>query len=129
MKNQHPFVAAIAAMSLLLISLVCKGDPIIDKDLSIICGWYQSLASEEKLKDYSAENKFTYVFDAKRQEGIKNMSMRKFYAALRTTNSTQRYELMKAYAQGTSGTNWGCLPMEEIMKEFNSIDPIFQYAH
>ena len=100
----------------------------IDEDLATICGWYKSLATEEKYKNFSSENKFSFVFDPKTKSSINNIQMKKFYSALRTTQASQRYELMKAYAEGTLGKNWECPPMQQIMDEFNSLDPYFQYS-
>ena len=100
----------------------------IEEDLTTICGWYHSLATEDKYKHFTTEDKFNFVFDDKNQMSIKYASMRMYYSALRTTNAKQRYDLMQAYAQGTLGKDWECLPMKAIMKEFNSLDRQFQYS-
>lgn len=100
----------------------------IEQDLTTICGRYETLARDEKFRDFTTENKFSFVFNEKFQQDITNMNMRMFYSALRTTESKQRFDLMKAYAEGTLGKNWECPPMKEIMREFNGIDPLVQYA-
>ena len=127
MKYNH-YLLSIITTAFLLSPPVSKGDT-IDQDLATICSWYKSLATEEKFKSFSAENKFAFVFNTKIQQDIKNIQMQMFYSALRNTHSTQRYELMKGYAEGTSGKSWECLPMKELMAEFNAIDPLYQYAN
>jgi hypothetical protein len=100
----------------------------IEKDLSTICGWYYSLATEDKYKHFTTEDKFKFVFDQKNQLDIKYMSMRMYYAALRNTHASQRYELMQAYAVGTLGKDWECRPMQAIMREFLTLDRLIQYS-
>jgi hypothetical protein len=99
----------------------------LEEDFATICGWYKSLTTEAKFKNFSLKNKFTFVFDPKIQSDINNIQLKNFYAALRTTQSNQRYELIKAYAEGTLGKSWECPPMEQIMNEFNALDPYIQY--
>lgn len=100
----------------------------LEEDFVTICGWYKSLATEDKFKGYTTEKKFSYVFDPKLQNSVTDMQLKSFYAALRTTQANQRYEFIKSYAEGTLGKNWDCPPMEQIMTEFNSLDPYFQYS-
>jgi len=124
--NTKPFFAA------LLFVVISAGTPAnadsIEEDFTTICGWYKSLATEEKFKDFSTEKRFTFVFDPKTQNTIKNIQLKSFYSALRTTQAEQRYEFIKAYAEGTLGKNWDCPPMQKILNEFVKLDPIFQYA-
>ena len=100
----------------------------IGEDLTTICGWYHSLATEDKYKHFTTEDKFKFVFDQKNQLDIKYISMRMYYAALRNTHASQRYELMKAYAEGTLGKDWECRPMQAIMREFLTLDRLIQYS-
>jgi hypothetical protein len=100
----------------------------IAEDLATICGWYESLSTENQYKDFSLKDKFNFVFDPKTQAGIKYTSMRMYYSALRTTEAPQRYDLMQAYASGTLGKDWQCPSMKAIMQEFNSLDRLFQYS-
>lgn len=100
----------------------------IEEDLATICGWYHSLTIDDKYKHFTTEDKFKFVFDQKKQMAIKYTSMRMYYSALRTTEARQRYDLMHAYAEGTLGQDWECLPMKAIMQEFNSLDRYFQYS-
>lgn len=127
MKINNYLIPIIAILCLPLNSHPSEADT-KDQDLSTICGWYQSLASEEQFRGYTPENKFAYAFDDTKHRAIKNMPIKMFYAALRNTDSKHRYELMQAYAKGTLGTDWQCPPMKQIMDEFHSIDPLIQYA-
>ena len=105
MKYNQYLLPAITTVFLLLSPHTSYGDA-IDQDLTTICGWYKSLSTEEKFKHFSSEDKFSYVFNAKTYQDINNIQMKMFYSALRNTESKQRYELMKAYAEGTSGKSW-----------------------
>ena len=127
MNVKFSFAAAITAVWLTTGSYSTQAET-LDDDFATICGWYKSLASEDKYKGFTTENKFTYVFDPKTQSGINNLQLKSFYAALRATQASQRYEFIKAYAEGTLGKNWECPPMQQIMDEFNTLDPYFQYA-
>ncbi|KPJ89404.1 MAG: hypothetical protein AMJ53_15770 [Gammaproteobacteria bacterium SG8_11] len=98
------------------------------QDMTTICGWYQSLLNDEKYKSATAENKFVFAFEEKRQDEIKSAPIRMFYTALRTTEATQRYDLFKAYAEGIMGKSWECPAMQTIMREFVALDPLFQYS-
>jgi hypothetical protein len=100
----------------------------IADDLATICGWYESLASDDKYKHFTAEDKFKFVFNPKIQMEIHYASMRMYYSALRTTEARQRYDLMQAYASGTLGKDWHCPPMQAIMQEFIALDRFFQYS-
>jgi hypothetical protein len=125
MKTIHYFAAI---PLILLTALHTASADSIEKDLITICGWYHSLATEDKYKHFTAEDKFNFVFDQKTQLNIKYASMRMYYSALRTTEASQRYELMQAYAEGILGKDWECQPMKAIMQEFNSLDRYFQYS-
>ena len=100
----------------------------LEDDFTTICGWYHSLAEDAKYRDFTAEQKFQFVFAEKIQQTIKYTSLRQFYSALRTTHAAQRYPLLQAYAEGTLGKNWQCPPMQAIMQEFLALDRTFQYS-
>jgi hypothetical protein len=127
MKLTQVLSATITTLLLSASSFPAQAETLED-DFTTICGWYNSLATDAKYKSFTAKKKFTFVFDPKIQDGIKNMQLRSFYSALRTTQSTQRYEFLKSYAEGTLGKNWDCPSMQKIMDEFNALDPYFQYA-
>ena len=100
----------------------------IAQDLTTICGWYNTLVSDEKYKNASTEVKFQYAFDDKNILSIHYIAMQDFYSALRTTDANQRYDLMQAYAEGTLGKKWECPTMKEVMQQFKSLDRKFQYS-
>jgi len=129
MRILHRFILVLVfSTSLLLnVSPAAAADSLED-DFTTLCGWYHSLAEDAKYKDFTAEQKFQFVFAEKNQKTIKYTSLRQFYSALRTTHAAQRYPLLQAYAEGTLGKNWQCPPMQTIMQEFLSLDRNFQYS-
>ncbi|MCG6970105.1 MAG: hypothetical protein LJE85_10095 [Gammaproteobacteria bacterium] len=117
-----------AIVLILMVTLPTAKAASIAEDLTTICGWYQSLTTDDQYQDFTAEDKFKFVFDPKRHIHIKYASMRMYYSALRNTEARQRYDLMQAYASGTLGKDWQCPPMKTIMQEFISLDRLFQYS-
>ena len=127
MKSKPYLALVLSAMFLSAVSSPIQAET-LEEDFAAICGWYKSLASDEKFKDFTTEKKFTFVFDPKTQSSIKNIQLKSFYAALRTTQAAQRFEFIKSYAEGTLGKSWDCPPMQQIMAEFVNLAPLFQYA-
>jgi hypothetical protein len=116
------------AVLLLFLSAQAALADSIGEDLDTICGWYNSLATDAKYKSFTVEEKFSFVFDDKSRTHIKYMQIKMYYSALRTTHAEQRYPLMQAYAEGTLGKKWECPSMQTIMREFYTLDPLFQYS-